>query len=103
MPKEAVSFLCSKSLETVCSTDNCTKKGKKHAFNQQAFSFVFLETKQVRKAVKRKGYSQYVCLGWDVGDGFQHQMHASHRSPEAQAATGAGTGETKQEEKAQKA
>jgi len=30
-------------------------------------------------------------------------MHASHRSPEAQAATGAGTGETKQEEKAQKA
>lgn len=103
MPKEAVSLLCSKSLKQFAAQTTAPKKEKKHAFNQQAFSFFFLETKQVRKAVKQNGYSQDVCLGWDVGDGFQHQMHASHRSPEAQAATGAGTGATKQEEKAQKA
>lgn len=66
------------------------------------FSF-FLQIKQVSKAGKRSGYSQNVCLGRDLGDGFQHQMHASHCSPEAQAAAGAGAGETRQEEKIQKA
>lgn len=77
-------------------------QGRAPAF-ASGFSFFTQKSDQVTKATKCIGYSQDVGLRWDIGDVFQHQMHASDRRPKAQAAARTGAGDAGQEEKKQKA